>query len=259
VRKVWSARTARRHLILALVGLALAVPALLRLAGWLPGPAIYMPMRLLFVAPFFVLIVACGIISIGDARVRRAALATAIAIQAVSLFNYYTCRQWTNWALVVPMREVICHIEENEQPGDVVVLDEWNLYDGPFFYWNGIATVHRYGGPETGNLADLPKAPRIWVVRAMRDSAPGRPMDKLLDLLKPNFFLQEQIGYVSEPPAILQWKRRLLRREVFPHKIESLLFRSPPVDDPPLRRDETTTAPLAAGEGLTIAQPPAKE
>ncbi|KPL11244.1 hypothetical protein AMJ85_04125, partial [candidate division BRC1 bacterium SM23_51] len=106
VRRVWQGRTARRHVILAMVALGLGAPAAMRLVGWLPAPFIFVPLRLLFVAPFFILIVACGILAIGNRRVRAAAFATAIAVQAISLYNYYWSRQWTNWAYVVPATEI---------------------------------------------------------------------------------------------------------------------------------------------------------
>ena len=158
---------------------------------------------------------------------RNAALVTVIAIQALSLFNYYTRRQWTNWTLVVPMDEIVAHVEQNAQAGDLVIFDEWNLYDGPFYYWHGGATVARFGLVEPRWPTQLSSAPRVWAVRAVRDNSPGQPMERLLLHIKRNFILKEQIGYVKEPPAIYQQKRRWLRREVFSHKIECLLFERP--------------------------------
>lgn len=229
VVRVWRARTARRHVVLAMVGLGLLVPALMRMLGWIPAPFIFVPVRLLFVAPFFVMIVACGLISIGDVRVRRAAFATAVAVQAISLCNYYTGRQWTNWAYVVPMAEIVGYVEENAGNGDLVILDEWNLYRGPYYYWKGEAAVWRFGRSSRRWPARLKSARRVWIIRAVRDTSPGGQVEQLLDYLKANFVLDLQASrrYVSEPAAIYARKRRFARRKVFRHKVECLLFVRP--------------------------------
>lgn len=224
VRRVWQGRTARRHVILAMAALALAAPAVMRLIGLVPGPFIFVPVRLLFVAPFFTLIVACGILAIGDRRLRAAAFATAIAIQAFSLYNYYLNRQWTNWAYVVPGPEINAYVEQNAHANDLVIFDEWNLGRGPFFYWQGETAPSRFGPSAPQWPTRLNTARRVWVVRAVRDNSPGEQMEQLLLHLKLNFVLKDRQGYVKEPPALYVKKRRWLRREVFPHKIECLLF-----------------------------------
>jgi hypothetical protein len=58
----------------------------------------------------------------------------------------------------------------------------------------------------------------------VRDQSPGGEMDRLYSHIKRNFFLKEQNGYVRDSPVIYAQKRRWLRREVYPYKIESLLF-----------------------------------
>jgi len=227
VRRVWQGRTARRHVILAMVALGLGAPAAMRLVGWLPAPFIFVPLRLLFVAPFFILIVACGILAIGNRRVRAAAFATAIAVQAISLYNYYWSRQWTNWAYVVPATEINAYLEQNVWRGDLLIFDEWNLGRGPAFYWRGEVTPFRFGPALPHWPARVNIARRAWIVRAVRDTSSGRQMDELLRHFKLNFILKVQRGYVREPPAIYVKKRRWLQREVFPYKIECLLFERP--------------------------------
>jgi 4-amino-4-deoxy-L-arabinose transferase-like glycosyltransferase len=224
VRRTWRSRTTRSLVIPAIVTLALTVPAAMRLAGLLHEPFVYVPVRLLFVAPFYLMILACGVLEIGDRRVRRAVLATMTVIQAVSLYNYYFNRQWTNWAYAVPMPEIVAHVEANARRDDLVILDEWNLSSGPFFYWRGEAAVCRFGPMATRWPARLDTAQRVWVVRAVRDQSPGGEMDRLYSHIKRNFFLKEQNGYVRDSPVIYAQKRRWLRREVYPYKIESLLF-----------------------------------
>jgi len=225
VRRMWQSRTTRSLVIPATVGLALLIPAAMRLGGWLHEPAIFIPVRLLFAAPFFAMILACGVLAIGNPRVRAAAFVAMIGIQAISLFNYYLNRQWTNWAYEVPMAEIVGYVEKHAGPGDLVILDEWNLYRGPYFYWRGgWATVCRFGPSATRWPARLETARRVWVIRAVRDQSPGGQMDRLLLHIKLNFVLKEQIGYVKEPPVIYAQKRRWLRREVYPYKIETLLF-----------------------------------
>jgi hypothetical protein len=224
IRRMWQSRTTRSLVIPAAVGLGLLVPAAMRLAGLMHEPAIYVPVRLLFVAPFFVMILACGVLAVGDRRVKGAVFATAIAIQGISLYNYYFNRQWTNWAYAVPMPEIIAHVEANARRGDLVILDEWNLSKGPFFYWKGEAAVCRFGPAATRWPARLDTARRVWLVRAVRDQSPGGEMDRLFAHIKRNFILKEQNGYVKDSPAIHAQKRRWLRREVYPYKVESLLF-----------------------------------
>jgi uncharacterized membrane protein len=229
LRRTWRSRTTRSLVIPAIVGLSLVVPAAMRMVGLLREPFVFVPVRLLFVAPFFLMILACGVLAIGDRRVRGAALATVIAIQGFSLFNYYFNRQWTNWAYAVPMPEIIAHVEANARPDDLVIFDEWNLCKGPFFFWRGNADVWRFGPSATRWPARLDTATRVWVVRAARDQSSGGEMDRLYSHIKRNFFLKEINGYVSDPPAIYEQKRRWLRREVYSYKIESLLFE--PVGD----------------------------
>jgi 4-amino-4-deoxy-L-arabinose transferase-like glycosyltransferase len=227
VRRMWRSLSKRSAVVPAMVGVALVVPAVMRLAGWMHEPAIFLPVRLLFVAPFFVMILACGILAVENRRVRYAALGAVIAIQAVAFFNYYLNRQWTNWAYAVPMAEIVANVEKRVHPDDLVILDEWNLYGGPYYYWHGKAWVYRFGPSATRWPARLQSAHRVWVVRAVRDQSPGRQTDQLLLQIKLNFVLKEQWAYVKEPAVIYEWKRRLLRREVFPHKVETLFFERP--------------------------------
>jgi len=227
VRMVWRNRSTRSLAVPAMAGLALAVPAAMRLAGMMHEPAIFLPVRLLFAAPFFIMIIACGLLAIGDRRVRGAALAVALAIQAFSLYNYYFNRQWTNWAYAVPMPEIIAHVEKNVRSKDLVIFDEWNLARGPNFYWRGTAPVWRFGPEATRWPGRLDSADRIWIVRAVRDRSPGGQVDKLFSYLQRNFVLKQQNAYVKDPPAIYVQKRRWLHREVYPHKVESLMFVRP--------------------------------
>jgi len=226
-RSAWRAATARSRVIWGTLAIGAAVPAAMRLAGWLPGPFIYLPVRLLFIAPFFILILACGILAVADRKVRTAAFATLLGIQAVSLFNYYTQRQWTNWAYVVPMPEIVAYVEQNARPDDLVILDEWNLCNGPFFYWRGKAEVFRFGPAVESTPPRLAEVRRIWVIRAVRDNSPGEQVNRLLLHIKRNFVLKERRAYVREPSAIYEKKRHWLRREVFRHKIELLRFERP--------------------------------
>ena len=226
-RRMWRSLSWRSSVVPAMVGVALVLPALMRLGGLMREPAIFLPVRLLFVTPFFMMILACGVLAIGNRRVRYAALVAVIALQAVSLFNHYLNRQWTNWAYVVPMAEIVAQVEKNVHPDDLVILDEWNLGDGPSYYWHGKAWVYRFGPSATRWPARLQSARRVWVVRAVRDQSPGVQTDRLLLQIKLNFVLKQQWVYVKEPPVIYEWKRRLLRREVFPHKVETLFFERP--------------------------------
>jgi len=229
-RRMWQNRTTRSLVIPATVGLGLVAPAVMRLVGLAYGPPVFVPVRLLFIAPFFVMLLACGVLSIGDQRIRRATLVTMMAVQAVSLVNLYWNRQWTNWAYVVPMPEIIAHIEENVQRDDLVIFDEWNLGRGPFFFWRGSAMVCRFGPSATRWPARLDSTQRVWMVRAVRDQSPGYQMNQLFSHIQRNFVLKEWIGFVKDPPGIFEQKRRWLHREVYPYKIESLLFERPASD-----------------------------
>ncbi|MCX8035992.1 MAG: glycosyltransferase family 39 protein [Candidatus Sumerlaeia bacterium] len=230
LRRIWQNRTARSMVIPLTVGLAILVPAALRLAGWVTDPIPAVPTRLLFAAPFFVMIVACGLLEIANVRLRLMSLALAVIIQGVSLFNYYGIRQWTYWPYAAHTDVYVSDLHEQIQDADLVVFDTWNLIPPAQL---DLPSLWQFGPKAPDWPAGIATARRVAVLRATHDRASGGRMEKLLNHLKLHFILQEHYGYVIEPPNILRWKKRLLRREICAYKIELLVFERVKADKNP--------------------------
>ncbi len=142
-------------------------------AEWTSYP--FMPARLLWVLPFFVLWLA------GTPDMRpawRGALVTAVLVSnAASIVNYFERRDFLNkgYALPMPAMAALIRTHSPAPPSTLVLLDTWNTDAGAFEQILGPGLPSQYTGADT--LRAIPRLRarygRIWVVRNSHDVSPG--------------------------------------------------------------------------------------
>ncbi len=234
---------ARRRFRVALwLALLIVVPMLYNvfiISGWLfPNLSfITLGSRTLFIAPFFCLLVAAGVLRL---RTRPSWLAAALvlitATRAFALWNHYADRQFLNPLYLVPTREMVQAVGADYQPGDVIVCDPsipFDHYHRRLNYADTLLMVgtHRQlfvpglGLEEIERYLRQTKPRRVWLINLERDrSTEENPLARVRATLEENYTLARATGYVEQDELYRELRERLMNRPGYRYKASVLLY-----------------------------------
>ena len=183
------------------------------------------PGILLFTLPSFVLIVACGILSVKRARTRALALMLLLLVCSYSLRNYYTGREFINPSYVIPWKTIAQDLSKDVAQCDLVVATDNMLAR----YSAGLPIL------STGELPNIPNVkkrimdnppPRLWFeVRDSGNFEGSQWKAEFNEWLTRNYGgVVRQSGYVEEDPWTIFFKEKLLKRPVPRYKVTVTQF-----------------------------------
>lgn len=150
--------------------LAAAAIGFLGATRWVTYP--FMPARMLFVFPFFLLLVARG-------RERRpragaAACAAMALIALASISSYYRKEGFFNRAYSAPLDEMAALVNRDATPGALVAIDTFNTDVYPLRdRIDRKENVVLLQSPESFEQVAASRAPVIWYLKNGHDTSPG--------------------------------------------------------------------------------------
>jgi len=202
------ARSTRTGFHLVLVGgIAAGTVIVLFIARSLP--LVYLPSRLLFLAPIWAILLAAGAERAG--RQGLVALLVVTVGYAVGIWNLARGKDYHNVTYLVPWRQVVQVLRQDQEPDKLVVTtEEYPL----FYYGQGLRfQLVRPGERVTKELAQ--KGARVvWLVQ--RDRADRQRQGITSDVeawLHENYLKTDQREYLKLTPMELRVREMLLQRE----------------------------------------------
>lgn len=186
---------------------------------------IYVPMRIAFLSPFFLLLAAEGF-SHASKTQRTALLAALLLVNGFSLFNYYTNRETTNWTYNTPVHDILEMLDRLHTPGTLTIVDNYN-FNREFEYYrpSGIVQGLKEQNLSSKELKRLFKPfPRVLFLHATRDVSPDKKVASMLAFLQKDYRQMLRIGYIEEDAQIRRIKELIVGRDVNQFKIHLDLF-----------------------------------
>jgi len=188
-------------------------------------PLITLPNHVLFALPFYVLLVGIGLHHI---KQRRDLVAGFIIVLLIpSHLNYYTHQQFHNPVFVTPSRDVLAHIVERSQPGDLLIQD---IASGASYYY----AAQRLTQPELIENPDVAlerlksgQFHRVWLASVGRDRTRFAEPDPVTTWLEHNLRLAETTGFAEQDPTYRAIKARLTGRPAYQYRVVVQLFVKP--------------------------------
>jgi hypothetical protein len=186
-------------------------------------PPVYLPSRMLFLAPVLLLVLALGVKHLGTWG--RPAGCLVIAVWCYSVSNYYRGSDFHNPVYLIPWRQIVAELRSSLEPGDGIVATP----EYPFLFYKGddmeVLLLHGDSVERVQRRVMAMEWPRLWVLTRERadplvSSAPG-PFWYWLSL---RYSRVSTWNYVGEDPRSVRLKRALLRRPVNASSLSLALF-----------------------------------
>lgn len=181
--------------------------------------------RAIAALPFFVLIVAVGILRLPRLLGGAAALAVLIAY-AFGISNYFVGRDFHNPVYAVPTREIAESIRQGVRRGDTVVAEPDIHLD--YYYepsHQKISRAPRSQADVIELLALHPSGTQVWLVTFGRDRTRAEEPDLLKEWLQDHAQLLSVEGYVPQDPTYSKLKERIQGFPDYKFKAEVRVFR----------------------------------
>jgi len=147
-------------------------------ARWVSYP--FMPARLIWLLPFFLLWIALA--PGAPRRVRAAVIGLLVVSDAVSLGFYYTGANFLNKTYRAPLREIAAQVRASS--GSVLLVDRYNTDAGALLYYlpgRQSLELSRENEPLVRKQVADPAVRDIWIVRNTHDVSPGGVAARLED------------------------------------------------------------------------------
>ncbi len=186
-------------------------------------PPVYLPSRMLFLAPVLVLLFALGI-----KRLKRWGLPAGVAILLVwcySISNYYRGSDFHNPVYLVPWRQIVEELRASLEPSDVVVATP----EYPFLFYKGddieVLLLHGDSAERVRHRLVEMDCPRLWVLtRERADPLIVSATGPFWHWLSVRYRRVHTLNYLAEDPRSVRLKRVLLRRPVNATSLSLALF-----------------------------------
>ena len=159
-----------------------AVPDLVLVSGfigvarWVSYP--FIPARMLFVFPFFLLLFLTG--AMAHRRAGAVAVAAMLALSLSGVWSYFHKTGFRNKEYAVPIQEIAAHIRQSGNASDSVILvDSGNSDPTAMEYALGpsrpfLQTGNPAAAPAVSRLLADPQVRIIWFLRSTHDVSPAR-------------------------------------------------------------------------------------
>lgn len=171
----------RKDPTLAWLVVPMALIAFIGVARWVPFHGI--PARLLFLFPFYLILLISG--REAHPRAAIAILAMLTLLSCAGIQSYFERSDFLNKGYAMPYREIASHITRASTPGKSLVLADGMDLDALVFQhdlgpdWNVLLVNTPESLTHAAQLAVDPRVERIWYLRNTHDVTPGRVNDRL--------------------------------------------------------------------------------
>lgn len=171
----------RRNRSLAWLVVPMALIAFIGVARWVPFHGI--PARLLFLFPFYLILLASGRES--HPRAATAILALLTLLSCAGVQSYFERSDFLNKGYAMPYREIASLVAGASTPGKSLVLADGMNVDAQVFQhylgpdWNVLLVNTPESLTRAVQLAVDPRVERIWYLRNTHDVTPARVNDRL--------------------------------------------------------------------------------
>jgi 4-amino-4-deoxy-L-arabinose transferase-like glycosyltransferase len=192
----------RKDPALARLVVPMALVAFTGVARWVPFHGI--PARLLFLFPFFLILLASARES--HPRAATAILAVLALLSCTGVRSYFERRDFLNKGYAMPLREIAAQIGRTSVPGRSLVLVDGKNIDALVFQhylgpgWNMLFVTAPESLTRAEQLASDPRIERIWYLRNTHDVTPGLSNDRLERALTSTWIHGTRQGYLPFSP-----------------------------------------------------------
>ena len=192
----------RKDPALAWLVVPMALIAFIGVARWVPFHGI--PARLLFLFPFYLILLVTG--REAFPRAATAILALLALLSCAGVQAYFERSDFLNRGYAMPYREIAAQIGRASTPGrSLVVVDATNLDAMVFQYylgpdWNVVLVNTPESLARAGQLAVEPRVERLWYLRNTHDVTAGRVNDRLERELTSTWIHGTRQGYLPFSP-----------------------------------------------------------
>jgi hypothetical protein len=228
----------------------IAVSALLGYIGvahWVSYP--FVPARLLWLLPFFLIWVACSV-DVVPHRVGMAIAAFLMATYVASLISYYTRANFRNKGYAVPLPAIAALVASDSDPSrSLLMVDMYNTDSTVLLHYLDRDLPHLLLTADAASQAEAmlrdPHIQKIWIVRNTHDVSPGRITTRLEALACAG--AAERVHHYMPYEG---WERQAMRLaglqdppRYFYRVTECIPKRTPPVLAPPANQAVSSPAP----------------
>jgi uncharacterized membrane protein len=210
-----------RWLMLSLIFLPVLLTSLVTVFISTATPFLNVPVRSLFILPYFALTLGAGWVALSRLS-WRIALGGLIGITwTFALFNYYTGRQFINPIYIIPARQISYQVASQTGPHDVVVgeVDSGFSY---YYYKRPERKAPYFEASQTASIIDYISThpvDKVWLITLGRDGTRDLTPRDIMHWLGKNFSLTLEQGYDEQDPIYRQVKEFLLHRPAYRYKV----------------------------------------
>jgi hypothetical protein len=216
----WSAVGQWRVLLLSLTLLPVLVSSFLVVFVSTATPFLNVPVRCLFVLPYFSLALGAGWTALPRTSWRAVLTLLMVFTWSLSLFNYYTNRSLVNPIYSTPVREVAQEIAGRTGTNDMVISEEASGFSY-YFTKAGKATPY-FEARDTAAIIDYATAHPVeivWLITIGRDGTRHLTPVNTVEWLKKNFTLVLEKGYTEQDPVYRKVKEFILRHPTYRYRL----------------------------------------
>ena len=182
--------------------------------------------HILFVLPFFVLWAAKCITSIQSPVVRWGLAGGLMAAHLVGLANYYGGQDLHNPIYLVPAREIVAGLEQEAQPGDIILASSdigIGFYAERSSGWS-VPILSPYDEESVIAYLDSEIPSRVWLFVFGRDRTRRDIPAGVRDRLQSQYRQVDVRRYVEQDSIYRQVKSVLFGREAYTHKLTLYVY-----------------------------------
>ena len=189
-------------------------------------PFLNVPVRGLFVLPFYLLIVAIGLASIAARRIRIGLTGVLLIVWGIGTANNFAGQQSLNPIYLTPSKEAAAFVRHAAASTDLVISDYDSIF-GFYFLPGGSTPPHLYTSQvdDIRTALDATQPPRVWLITIGRDQTQRDSTVGLVrGALSKAYRLAQTFDYLPIDPTYLRVKEWLLRRESYTHRLTVELY-----------------------------------
>ena len=193
-------------------------------------PFLNVPVRGLFILPYFLLIAAAGWMDLTSGAARWLIGGAVGLAWGSSLLNQFAGQQFLNPIYLTPAKEAAALVRQSAAPADLVISDYDSVF-GYYFLPGGTPPRHFYTDQvdEIQAALDVARPPRLWLVTIGRDRTRGATAaEAVRQLLAARGYTLDRVErYARIDPVYLRVKNFLLRRNSYEHRLEIAIYSLP--------------------------------
>ncbi|MDY6863221.1 MAG: glycosyltransferase family 39 protein [Thermodesulfobacteriota bacterium] len=190
-------------------------------------PFFKIPSRMMFLSPFYFLILGAGMSKIPSLKKKIPILFIIFLTFFISHKNYFADKCFINPTYITPARDmahfVNFHLEEN----DLIISDKDSLFHLYFSPQKSKEALHFFTLEDSLQIKEYllrNRHKRVWLITLNRDRTLNLYPFGLLNFLNSNYKLKEYKGYLPQDPLFRMVKEKMMKRKAYKYRSEIRLF-----------------------------------